>query len=274
MCCIFGVGLFKGHKLEDNDTLIGTISRLFKEAEVGGRKAAGLSIMKEKTAHVLRRPVSGSELVETEEYIDFMTDHIEVEQRMPNPLMSIIGHCRLDTQGSPQNNLNNHPQVCGSMIGVHNGHIGNNNDLFAGFEKVITRQAEVDTEIIFQLINHFGKPVKAKTVDAIQKATPYLQGSYACAMQNTRHPFNLYLFRHGNPINILYYAKMGLVFFATRRHFIEKAWEEFAEVKGSGEEFDLLTDQGLVFNLWNKTSCKFRFRDYKAAKELKGNAGK
>jgi len=271
MCCIFGIGLFKGHRLKDSDTLIGTVSRLFKEAEIGGRRAAGLSVMREREAHVLRRPIPGSALISSTEYLDFMNKHVDVNDRY-NPLMSIIGHCRLDTQGSPENNLNNHPQVVGDIIGVHNGHIRNNNELFTSFEKVITRQAEVDTEIIFSLINHFAHPVKAKTVDAIQKTTPYLQGGYACGMQSTKHPFNLYLFRHGNPINIVYYPKMGLVFFATRSHFITTAWEEFADVDGVGDPIDLMTDNGIVFNLWNKTSCKFRFRDYQAAKELKGNA--
>jgi glucosamine 6-phosphate synthetase-like amidotransferase/phosphosugar isomerase protein len=271
MCSIFGIGLFRGHRLEDNDTLIGAISRLFKAAEAGGNRASGLSIMRENKAYVLRRPLAASDLVQTEEYLDFMSDHIDLNTKV-NPLMSIIGHCRLNTQGHPSNNLNNHPQVCGHMIGVHNGHIGNNHELFESFEKVITRQAEVDTEIIFQLINHFGKPAKAKTIDAIKKSTPYLRGSFACGMQNTRHPYNLYLFRHGNPINILYYAKMGIVIFATRSYYIEKAWEEWADVDGVGEPIDLLTDHGVAFNLWNRTLCKFRFRDYQAAKELKGNA--
>ena len=272
MCSIFGVGLFKDHKLGDSDTLIGTISRLFKEAEIAGRKASGISIMREKSVHVLRRPISGSQLVSTEEYTDFMTDHIDVNA-IGNPLMSIIGHCRFDTQGSPENNLNNHPQVCDNIIGVHNGHISNNHALFEAFEKIITRQAEVDTEIIFQLIRHFTKSIRGKTVDAIQTATPYLGGSYACAMQNTRHPFNLYLFRHGNPIKILYYPKMGLVFFATREHFITAGWEEFANVKGAGEQMVLLDDQGIVFNLWNYTSCKFLFKNKQKAEELKKYAG-
>jgi glucosamine 6-phosphate synthetase-like amidotransferase/phosphosugar isomerase protein len=271
MCSIFGIGLFKDHKLADNDTLIGTVSRLFKEAQVAGREASGLSIMREKTVHVLRRPLSGSTLISTEEYMDFMTDNIKLESQN-NKLMSIIGHCRFPTQGSKLNNLNNHPQVCGNIIGVHNGHIGNDSELFASFSKVIDRQAEVDTEIIFQLIRHFNQNPKGKTVDAIQTAAPYLGGSYACGMQNTRQPYNLYIFRHSNPAQISYYPKMGMVFFATREHFITKAWEEFANVKGSKQHFDLVNDQGIVFNLWNKTSCTFRFKNRQQAQELR-NAG-
>jgi len=41
MCSIFGIGFFKDHKLKDTDTIIGVVSRLFREAEVNGRRASG-----------------------------------------------------------------------------------------------------------------------------------------------------------------------------------------------------------------------------------------
>jgi len=274
MCSIFGIGLFNGHTFKNSATLTGVVSRLFKEAEIGGKQACGLSIMRQKSVHVLRRPMSGSQLVDTDEYLDFMGTALDSEGSETDRVTSIIGHCRWPTQGSPENNLNNHPQVVGNIIGVHNGVINNDHQLFNSFDKVLTRQAEVDTEIIFQLINHFNKPRTSKTIDAIQTATPYLSGGYACGMQNVKHPHNLYIFRHGNPAKILMYKKMGLVFFATREHFITSAFEQFINAAdGAGEEIELLDNQGIVFNLWNHTSCKFPFQDYRAAQELKKHAG-
>jgi len=273
MCSIFGIGFYKDHKFKDDSTLTGVVSRLFKEAEVGGKDAAGLSIMREKSVHVLRRPVSGSNLVRTSEYLDFMADSLK-DMRGNNRLMSIIGHCRWPTQGSIYNNLNNHPQVTGHIIGVHNGHIGNDRELFESFSKVIDRQAEVDTEIIFQLINHFSASEMSNTVTAIETATPYLGGSYACGMQNVRHPYNLYLFRHGNPIKMLQYPDMGLVFFATREHFIIDAFEDFVDVaRDQGVPVDIVDDQGMAINLWNHTFCKFNFKNRQKHLELRANAG-
>lgn len=273
MCSIFGIGFFNGHKLESAATVTGIVTRLFREAQVGGRKASGLSIMREKSVHVLRRPLSGSQLTATDEYVEFMRENIELKNPDGNRLMSIIGHCRWPTQGSPENNFNNHPQVVGNIIGVHNGVINNDHELFELFGKVITRQAEVDTEIIFRLINHFNKVRISKTIDAIQKATPYLGGSYACGMQNAKHPHNLYIFKHNNPARILCYNKMGLVLFATRAHFITSAFEDFVGDVGASEEIELIEDQGIVFNLWNHTSCKFPFKNKQAAEELKKHAG-
>ena len=272
MCSIFGIGLFNGHTFKNSASLTGVVSRLFKVAEIAGKRACGLSIMREKSVHILRRPLSGSQLVATDEYIDFMNEALEKDKNGTNRVMSIIGHCRLPTQGKAENNLNNHPQVIDDIIGVHNGIITNNHNLFESFNKVITRKAEVDTEIIFQLINHFNKNVK--TVDAIQTATPYLAGGYACGMQNAKWPHNLYIFRHNNPARILIYKKLGLVLFATREHFITSAFEQYIDAAdGKGEEIELLDNQGIVFNLWNHGMCKFPFQDHQAAQELKNNAG-
>jgi len=272
MCSIFGIGLFNGHKLTDSITLTGVVSRLFKEAEVGGQRASGLSIMRERSVHVLRRPLSGSQLVATDEYLDFMRKNLVLGETDSNRAMSIIGHCRWPTQGPPENNLNNHPQVIDNIIGVHNGIITNDYSLFKSFDKVINRKAQVDTEIIFQLINHFNKAPGSKTIDSITTALPYLGGSYACGMQNTKHPHNLYIFRHSNPARILCYKKLGLILFATREYFITQAFEQFVEdTEGEGEEIELMDNYGIAFNLWNHASCTFPFQDRRAAEELKHN---
>lgn len=256
MCSIFGIGFLKGHRIVSEVAVTGIVSRLFKEAEIGGRRAAGLSIMREKNAAVLRRPMSGSELVTSDEYLDFMEDNIEFDVES-NKVMSIIGHCRWPTKGPPTNNLNNHPIIVKNIIGVHNGVITNDDEIYNNFNLNQKRQAEVDTEVIFSLVHHFSQPTKRTTVDAIRMSTPYLRGTFACAMQDARKPYNLYLFRNNNPIKILYYAGAGLVLFATREHFITNSFEDWLEDVGVGSSIDLLADQGVALNLWNRTMCKF-----------------
>lgn len=256
MCSIFGIGFFRGHKIESEVAVTGIVSRLFREAEVGGRRAAGLSIMREKTAAVLRRPMSGSELSSSDEYLDFMEDNLEFDVDH-NKVMSIIGHCRWPTKGPATNNLNNHPIIVKNIIGVHNGVITNDDEIYNSFNLDQKRQAEVDTEVIFSLIQHFSLPIKRTTIDAIKMSTPYLRGSFACGMQNAKKPYNLYLFRNNNPIKILYYTNAGILLFATREHFITNSFEDWLEDVGAGESIDLLANQGVSFNLWNRTMCKF-----------------
>lgn len=274
MCCIFGIGLLKDHKLKSSDSLIGMVSVLLREAEIGGRMASGVALMHEKKAKVLRRALSGSQMASSYEYLAFMADHVKIgkDTEPENQLQSIIGHCRLPTQGSPSNHYNNHPILTDHIVGVHNGVISNDHELFEDFKKSFARIAEVDTEIIFQLIDYFsGKKQWSSTVDAIQKTTPYLQGYYACAALNSKSTRNLYLFKHGAPIRILYYPKVKVLFFATREHFIETAVSKAEEDMGKSIEIDLLDDRGIAFNLYNSTMHKFRIRNYYAAQSLRGN---
>lgn len=263
MCSIFGISFLNGHRLRNSVSAIGTISRLFIEAQTGGRRAAGLSIMRAETAHVMRRPMSGGDLVKTDEYLKFMTRNLELDESTgeENPVISVIGHCRFPTKGDASNNLNNHPIIFKHIIGVHNGVITNDDALFKEFNTCFDRQAEVDTEIIFALISHFTgeKGLPKRTSVAIQKASAYLKGGYACALQNSRQPYHLHLFRRYNPIRVLVYPKLGVVLFATREHFIQDAFEEFLgeDECGTPSEIEMVDGTGLTLNLHDRTYQSF-----------------
>ncbi|TVQ16524.1 MAG: hypothetical protein EA367_19935, partial [Leptolyngbya sp. DLM2.Bin15] len=81
-------------------------------------------------------------------------------QTLPRYLSSdtvlIMGHTRRPTQGTPNRNDNNHPLQAGQVTGIHNGHIHNNETLFNQFN--LPRYADVDSEVIFQLLNQVIQP--------------------------------------------------------------------------------------------------------------------
>ena len=257
MCCIFGVGLLKGHKIKNKDLFIGLISVLAKEAEVGGRAASGVSLMREKTARIFKRPMNAGLLVTKDDYQDFMSEHVKLDDPA-DKLISVIGHTRLPTKGSPENNDNNHPINIDHIIGVHNGVIGNDDALFKNFDTQFDRVAEVDTEIIFQLLAHFSKKRTINTIDAIEKSSLYLKGSYACAAQNANHPYNLYLFRKSNPIRVFLVKSLGILMFATRETFVFKALKVI-DHEPEVSEIELPSETGVSFNLHTKNFTKFIF---------------
>ena len=257
MCCIFGIGLLKDHKIENKDSLIGMVSTLAREAQSGGRAASGVSIMREKTARVFKRPISSSELVLSDDFQNFMDEQIVLDHP-ENKTLSIIGHTRLPTKGTTANNNNNHPIIINHIIGVHNGIISNDDMLFTRFKDDFDRVAQVDTEIIFQLLAHFSKEREDNTIDAIEKVSSYLSGGYACAAQNANHPYNLYLFRSSNPIRAIMVKSLGIVMFATRLHFMVKALQVL-DHEPDMEELEIVNEAGMVFNLNNRTYSKFMF---------------
>jgi glucosamine 6-phosphate synthetase-like amidotransferase/phosphosugar isomerase protein len=259
MCSIFGIGFMHGHEFDSAGAGTAVVSRLLKEAEAGGIRASGVAIMRRKNLGVLRRPIRGSDLAKSDEYKTFMDEHMKLGKaaNLGNPVTAVIGHARTPTVGDPSNNYNNHPVVTGHIAGVHNGGIGNHHAIFKKFSK-LDRIAQVDTEAIFQLIAYFTTQWKSRTVRAIQKASKYLVGGYACGMLNARSPFNLYLFRNSMPTKVLYYSKMGIVAFATQERFIHEAFKPFKSAMGKPVEIIMPTDSGIAFNLFNKSICTFK----------------
>lgn len=253
MCAICGIGFMKDHSLRTPQVIKEIISNLLIECQKGGRQATGVSIMTEKEAHVLRRPVNGTHFVSLPEYADFLRETIQFKKGQE--ILSVIGHCRFPTKGDPSNHFNNHPIVCDRIVGVHNGCIGNDDELFA--EHGMKRIAEVDTEIIFSLINHH-KTLGKSTHEAVVATTNQIQGSYACAMQDLSNPYALYLFRAFGPTDIKYFPSLGVVFFATSQTFIENS-VRFANL-GVSNSVNYPNDTGIIFDLFKKKISRYEIK--------------
>jgi glutamine phosphoribosylpyrophosphate amidotransferase len=259
MCAICGIGLLFDKKLKDSKALSTFFTTLLLACQGGGRSASGVSFIREHKADVLRRGISSSQLIHTEEYIKLIRECINLEEeKKGEKLVSIIGHCRIPTKGTPVNNKNNHPVVVDNIIGVHNGAIGNDDNLFRKYN--FSRIAQVDTEIIFQLIAHHTKGEKStETQEAIIKAAKEMAGSYACAVQNTHTPYNLYIFRAHNPTSVRYYYEDGFVAFATSESYLETA--DKSVKLGKFREIKYDKSSGISFNLFNQKMTPFNLEE-------------
>jgi len=99
--------------------------------------------------------------------------------RLPGATTTAIFHTRYATQGLASNNANNHPIIHGRVVGVHNGMIQNDNQLFR--TNKMSRYAEVDSEAIFALLS--------RTKDqglAVPAALATIEGSMAIAWMDRR----------------------------------------------------------------------------------------
>src|ERR671910_896473 len=69
---------------------------------------------------------------------------------VPQPATQALLHVRDYTKGHPSIEANNHPVRHGSVVGIHNGIILNDEEIFArhGFERAAPRMT-VDSEAIF-----------------------------------------------------------------------------------------------------------------------------
>lgn len=148
----------------------------------------------------------------------------------------ILGHTRAKTQGHESNQLNNHPIEYGSKIGVHNGMVYNDDDLFR--KNKWPRLAEVDSEAIFAALHHGASPV-----DALEA----IEGWMAIAWIDKMDPNRLWLAKGASSPLFVAYTKGGSLFFAStsdallkleRMHLIpDVSFASVTEVKDEGTVF-------------------------------------
>ena len=140
--------------------------------------------------------------------------------RVPDAATQVLVHVRDYTKGHPSLECNNHPIRHGAVVGVHNGIIANDEEIFARyrFERAEPGMT-VDSEAIFALVGrHEDRP----------RALEELYGSMATAWLDERAPDVLFLARGtGRPLWIG--EGKEEVFFASTRDALELT-ERFADV--------------------------------------------
>ena len=113
--------------------------------------------------------------------------------RVPAQARQALVHVRDYTKGHPSLEANNHPVRHGAVVGIHNGIIRNDEEIFAqyGFERA-TPSMTVDSEAIFALME-----LERSSVRALDR----LRGSMASAWMDEREPDVVYLARGmGRPL--------------------------------------------------------------------------
>jgi len=137
-----------------------------------------------------------------------LLDQVEV----PDEARNVLVHVRDYTKGHPTIAANNHPIRHGAVVGIHNGIIVNDDELFHqfGFERA-TPEMTVDSEAIFALVE--SEPGRASVLDR-------LHGSMAAAWMDERRPDTLFLARGvGRPLWVGRGPRE--VFFASTRAALE-----------------------------------------------------
>jgi glucosamine 6-phosphate synthetase-like amidotransferase/phosphosugar isomerase protein len=115
------------------------------------------------------------------------------EVHVPPASTQVLVHVRDYTKGHPRIEANNHPVRHGAVVGIHNGIILNDDEIFAryGFERAHPDMT-VDSEAIFALAEH-----AAGSPEALEE----LHGAMATAWLDERVPSTLFLARAvGRPL--------------------------------------------------------------------------
>lgn len=157
---------------------------MFKLSESRGKEASGLAIRFKESIYVLKEPIASSRLVKTAEYNKLFNYTLKTKaydgKQLQAPLL-ILGHSRIQTNGLSEINTNNQPVVKDGAVGIHNGIIVNDDELWKSFS-TLTRKYDVDTEAFLSLLQMFraqGKPL----IEALRLVFERIEGSASMVVQ-------------------------------------------------------------------------------------------
>jgi glucosamine 6-phosphate synthetase-like amidotransferase/phosphosugar isomerase protein len=184
--------------------------------EERGPAATGLAVLqRDGSIATAKMPLPAHQFTQTPEYRALLA-------RVNAQTTIVLGHTRLPTKGSPRNNANNHPLHSGSVWGVHNGHIHNDDELFARYG--YARQAEVDSEIIFQLLADLPLTPNDGYLSAVAARLRLLDGDFTFIACDQRAPTQLLVLKHNNPLCAHWHAEWNALIFSSRYVFLRQAF--------------------------------------------------
>jgi hypothetical protein len=145
---------------------------------------------------------------------------IEKKKPIPNDARTVLLHTRYATQGEPSNANNNHPVLYKSCFTVHNGHIGNDDEIFNELGEDFPRGAQVDSEAISALFSYHG----FASADDIKTTLESLRGGFAIATIDPEQAPGRLLLAKGpsSPLYVLNHKKA--IIWASTERAIEDAW--------------------------------------------------
>lgn len=263
MCGILGISFQNGCTLTNPTLAMYMLRELFQEVELRGYDASGVAYVNSDGITVFKAPMAASDLIATKEFNTYNREYMNLSNR---GTISVIGHCRAKTKGTPRNNDNNHPIVTDNIVGVHNGEIENDDVLFERFMRLDTsfyRRARVDSEIIFRLIDYFANTHDTGTAGAIRQMSKLVEGSYVCAMVDRKNPYLLWLFRKIGPLVINHYQETGVIVYASGYSHISNALQGMGLEDELGEPYPITIPRhsGLCINLFSNTIKRFKLEE-------------
>ncbi|MEN8189389.1 MAG: hypothetical protein ABFS19_06040 [Thermodesulfobacteriota bacterium] len=192
-----------------------------KANEARGKDASGVLLLRKDGSYLIEKaPVRATEFVEHKGYQ-------KIIDGVDNDCVLLLGHTRRPTKGTVTNTNNNHPIVRGGTIGVHNGTISNDDEIFNHHLQAGTdsRIGSVDSEAIFALIDETPyQRTLTRHSETLSELSQLLLGSYTTLYTQPVDPYRLYLLKYNNPISVHYSPQHRSLFFSSRYVFLRKAF--------------------------------------------------
>lgn len=247
MCGIFGISYNLTSKMTPLETRK-IMDHLFHYSQSRGKEASGILLKSGDNLVVYKDTIMGDRFIKTDKYASlFDKTHISTDDTL-----MMIGHARLDTNGSKWDNTNNSPLEYNGVYGIHNGIIVNVDNLWAQ-NPHLERRHVVDSEVLLALFWDELKKGLSET-QAMQSIFGKIEGSASVAIYSSAKN-SLSLATNTGSLYFIQYAN-GLFVFASENYILEQLHKKlpFLRKKGAAKIQQILPKSALCIDI-NSGAC-------------------
>ena len=236
-------------------------NNLFKYSSTRGKEAAGFALRTQNTIDILKDSGSPQDFIKKEKYKKILkkgfnefNNNLSKTGELINFPITLIGHSRLVTNGIQSQSYNNQPVIVKDLIGVHNGIITNDQEIWRNHNE-IKREYEVDSEIILKLLSKYLNKSRSfikSTTDTFNE----IKGSASIASLFTDYK-NLLLATNTGSIFYVHSPNKNIFIFASERFILQK----IIKSKYIDNNFvikQLKANEAMIFDLDNMKMNKFK----------------
>jgi glucosamine 6-phosphate synthetase-like amidotransferase/phosphosugar isomerase protein len=241
--------------------LRGLTKELLIQLSARGKDASGIAVINETECLVFKKPLRPDRLVVRPRFEEAL-------QAIGPQTNFILLHSRNASVGGNADNFNNHPIITDPIIGIHNGTLYNDDYLFKRFKDQFTPEGDVDSEVIFRLLNmYLEKGLSPR--NALRAVSERLVGAFTGAAVDLRNTSQMLMFRYGRELKILKLPHYDTIIAVSEARFYDKARDLvgikardtcLTPTEGTGMLIDLnkgrITNQDDIFSLPIGEECR------------------
>jgi hypothetical protein len=229
--------------------------RLLLLSESRGKEASGLAIRTQGALHLLKMARPARVLADSPACRDLFIRALPAGSSGP---LALIGHSRLVTNGSGENNANNQPVAKDGVVAIHNGIIVNGDAVRRRLPEM-KRQFEVDSEIIPDLIRWYDRAT-GSLAEATRRTFLEIEGaaSIAAIFDDRLHAV---LATNTGSLYLALNREAGLAAFASEDFILRRflAGGEAAARPGWDAPRQIPPGRGMVVDLYTLEFSPFSF---------------
>ena len=252
MCGIFGI--FGRNNSVFNSTFVrSSLTTLARLSESRGKDSSGLVFRNEvqREFSVIKGSLRLTTLLKSKE----ATSQISRELNH-NESFAVMGHSRLVTNGSQLSDVNNQPVVKDGIIGIHNGIIVNEKELWQKYQD-IQRSFEIDTEVMLSLIRRNLRSGN-NLENSVSKTIEEVFGTVAAAF--FVDDLNELVLATNNGSLYILSSKSGFFAFASEEYFLKELAADIGKYLGNNYAIQqIIPHTGYILDLENFALRKFSF---------------